>query len=91
MSNLSPIPKSIKVLISGVIPAAVAIALMAFSSNTEARAQRGYIKKNGTYVSPHYKSNPDGRRHNNKGSRSNGGKQRDEFSSPPAYNKSRNR
>jgi hypothetical protein len=91
MSNLISNSISLKVLIIGIIPAVLAIVLMAFSPNTEARAQRGYIKKNGTYVSPHYKSNPDGRRYNNKGSRSNGGKQRDEFSNSPAYNKSRNR
>lgn len=80
-----------KILAIATIPAAFAVALIAFMPDAEARAQRGYIKKNGTYVSPHYKSNPDGRRYNNKGSRTNGGKQRDEFSSPPAYNKSRNR
>jgi hypothetical protein len=79
-----------KILAITTIPAVLAIVLMAFSPNTQARTQRGYLKKNGTYVSPHYKSNPDGRRYN-QGSRTNGGKQRDEFSSPPAYNKSRNR
>lgn len=77
--------------ISAIIPAVLCLAIAGFSTISEARAQRGYIKKNGTYVSPHYKSNPDGRRSNNKGSRSNGGKQRDEYSNPPAYNKSRNR
>jgi hypothetical protein len=70
--------------------AAIAITFITYSPAAEARVQRGYIKKNGTYVAPHYKSNPDGRRYNNYGSRSNGGKQRDEFSNPPAYNKSRN-
>lgn len=79
-----------KILAIAVIPAVFAAALIAFISDAQARAQRGYIKKNGTYVSPHYKSNPDGRRYNNKGSRTNGGKQRDEFSNPPTYNKSRN-
>jgi folylpolyglutamate synthase/dihydropteroate synthase len=29
--------------------------------------QRGYIKKNGTYVSPHFKSKPDRQRYNNNG------------------------
>jgi hypothetical protein len=80
-----------KILAIATIPAVLAIALIAFMPDAQARTQRGYLKKNGTYVSPHYKSNPDGRRYNNKGSRTNGGKQRDEFSSPPAYNKSRNR
>jgi hypothetical protein len=55
----------------------------------EARTQRGYIKRNGTYVAPHQKTNPDQQRFNNRGSKTNGGKQRDEFSSPPAYNKPR--
>ncbi len=71
--------------------AALATTCITYSPTVEARMQRGYIKKNGTYVAPHYKSNPDGRRYNNYGSRTNGGKQRDEFSNPPAYNKTRNR
>lgn len=29
---------------------------------------RGYYKKSGTYVAPHYRSNPDGYRYNNYGS-----------------------
>jgi hypothetical protein len=58
-------------------------------SLADARSQRGYVKRNGTYVAPHQKSNPDQKRFNNKGSKTNGGKQRDEFSSPPAYNKSK--
>lgn len=80
-----------KILAIAALPAVFGLTLIAFMPDAEARSQRGYLKKNGTYVSPHYKSNPDGRRHNNKGSRTNGGKQRDEFSNPPAYNKSRNR
>lgn len=64
--------------------------LLVQTSPLQARTQRGYSKKNGTYGQPHQKANPDGKRYN-KGARSNGGKQRDEFSSPPAYNKSRNR
>lgn len=55
----------------------------------QARNQRGYVKKNGTYVQPHQKTNPDSKRFNNRGSRSNGGSQSDEFSSPPKYNKRR--
>jgi hypothetical protein len=78
-------------MFAAIISAALGSLLIAFAPITEARMQRGYVKKNGTYVSPHFKSNPDGRRYNNKGSRTNGGKQRDEFSNPPAYNKSRNR
>ena len=65
-----------------------AIVLLTFAvTQTSARAQRGYIKKNGSYVAPHFKSAPDGKRYNNYGSKSNGGRQRDEFSSPPKYNK----
>lgn len=53
----------------------------------DARTQRGYIKRDGTYVAPHQKTNPDQHRFNNRGSKTNGGKQRDELSNPPAYNK----
>jgi hypothetical protein len=60
------------------------------STASEAKYQRGYVKKDGTYVGGHMKSAPDGKRYNNHGSRSNGGRQRDEFSNPPAYNKRRN-
>ena len=65
------------------------VLLFAVSLTVNARSQRGYMKKNGTYVSPHQKASPDGKRWNNRGSRTNGGRQRDEFSSPPAYNKRR--
>ena len=58
-------------------------------SEAQARNQRGYVKKNGTYVQPHQKTNPDGKRYSNRGSRSNGGSQSDEFGSPPKYNKRR--
>ena len=69
----------------------ITLAMLVMCTTTlQARPQNGYIKKDGTYVQPHQKSNPDGKRYNNKGSETNGGKQRDEFSSPPAYNKSRN-
>ena len=59
------------------------------ASLVDARTQRGYVKRDGTYVAPHQKSNPDQKRFNNQGSKTNGGKQRDEFSNPPAYNKPR--
>lgn len=42
---------------------------------------RGYTKKDGTYVAPHYRSSPDAYRYNNRGSQSYGGSQRDEYSS----------
>ncbi len=61
-----------------------------FQSEAHARNQRGYVKKNGTYVHAHQKTNPDSKRYNNRSARSNGGTQRDEFSSPPKYNKRRN-
>jgi hypothetical protein len=71
--------------------AAALIAVLALlSTASEAKYQRGYVKKDGTYVGGHMKSAPDGRRFNNYGSRSNGGRQRDEFSNPPAYIKRRN-
>ena len=47
----------------------------------------GYFKSNGTYVEGHYKTTPNEFRFDNRNSQSNGGSQRDEFSSPPEYNK----
>lgn len=88
--NKKPMALIKQVLLTAFI-AVLTTTCITYSPTVEARMQRGYFKKNGTYVSPHYKSSPDGRRYNNKGSRTNGGKQRDEFSNPPAYNKSRNR
>lgn len=41
----------------------------------------GYTKKDGTYVQGHMKSSPDSNRYNNKSSQTNGGSQRDEYSS----------
>lgn len=70
-----------------ILLAFIAVILALSSLSAEARIQRGYMKRNGTYVAPHQKNNPDKYRFNNRGSRTNGGKQRDEFSSPPAYNK----
>ena len=40
----------------------------------------GYIRRDGTYVAPYTRSNPDQYRYNNYGSQSNGGYQRDEYS-----------
>lgn len=42
---------------------------------------RGYTKRDGTYVAPHYRSAPDSIRYNNRGAQTYGGTQRDEFSS----------
>jgi hypothetical protein len=69
------------------ILASCAIALLTITIDANARTQQGYTKKNGTYVEQHQKSSSDGYRYNNRNSQSNGGRQRDEFSSPPAYNK----
>lgn len=41
----------------------------------------GYTKKDGTFVQGHYKSSSDSYRYNNHGAKSQGGAQRDEFSS----------
>ncbi|MDO8311476.1 MAG: hypothetical protein Q7T25_06025, partial [Sideroxyarcus sp.] len=70
------------------IALAIIGAIAIFSASlADARTQRGYIKRDGTYVAPHQKTNPDQQRFNNRGSKTNGGKQRDEFSNPPAFNK----
>ena len=41
----------------------------------------GHTRSDGTYVQGHTRSAPDANRYNNYGSQSNGGRQRDEFSS----------
>lgn len=54
---------------------------------------KGYTKKDGTYVQPYKKTNPDQIRRNNYSSEGNfnpstgkSGKQRNEYSNPPQYN-----
>lgn len=42
---------------------------------------QGYTRSDGTYVQGHMRSSPDSSRSNNYGSQSNGGYQRDEYSS----------
>ncbi len=60
----------------------VLIALTLISTNASAdKYVGGYTKKDGSYVQGHYKSDSDSNRYNNKGSQSNGGSQRDEYSS----------
>jgi len=56
---------------------------------------RGYSRSDGTYVQPHYRSSPNQYKSDNYSSQGNSnpytgeqGYQRNEFSSPPAYNKS---
>lgn len=72
--------------------AAIAIAIFALVPAAQAGEVKGYTKKDGTYVAPHYRSAPDSNRYNNYNSRSNGGSQRDEFDggatnkSNPGYN-----
>jgi len=55
----------------------------------------GYTKSNGTYVEGHYRSSPNSKRYDNYSSQGNSnpytgsqGTQRNEYSNPPAYNKS---
>lgn len=38
-----------------------------YRSGGSVRMQRGYVRKNGTYVSPHMKTRPDNSRYNNLG------------------------
>lgn len=52
--------KKIFVLILG-----LAMLLNSFSIAEAAVRVRGYHKRSGSYVTPHYRSNPDGRRWNN--------------------------
>ena len=55
----------------------------------------GYVRHDGTYVQPHYQTAPDQYRYNNYSSQGNtnpytgqAGTQRNEYSTPPAYNQS---
>ncbi len=64
---------------------------VALSVNTLVTAQTyvdGYFKKDGTYVQGYLRSDSNENRYDNRNSRSNGGTQRDEYSAPPAYNRS---
>lgn len=47
-----------------ILMALVVICLAAFSANADVYV-RGYVRSNGTYVQPHYRSNPDGNFYNN--------------------------
>lgn len=58
---------------------------------------RGYLKNDGTYVEPHFRSSPNNYRYDNYSARGNvnpftgeRGSQRNEFTDPPAYNQYRN-
>jgi hypothetical protein len=54
------------------------IAVPAFAGTTQVK---GYTRSDGTTVQSHTRSTPDSSRNNNLGSQSNGGSQRDEYSS----------
>jgi len=62
------------------ITALVFMATIGLVATASAGDVKGYIKKDGTYVAPHQRSNPDQYKFNNKNSESNGGNQKDEFS-----------
>jgi opacity protein-like surface antigen len=68
----------------------IACAAAALLAATAASAEwvNGYFRSDGTYVQGHYRSSPDSNRYNNYGSKSYGGTQRDEFSTPGATNRS---
>lgn len=61
------------------IAALLALTLLASAAYAQ-KYVNGYTKRDGTYVQGHFKSAPDSNRYNNLGSQSNGGSQRDEFS-----------
>lgn len=74
------------------IVAALALALAAGAATADQYVQ-GHFRSNGTYVEGYNRSSPDSVRYNNYGSQGNynpytgqQGTQRNEFSSPPAYN-----
>ena len=50
-----------------VASAVLGIFLLAVGGNAFAGMVRGYYRSNGTYVQPHYRSNPDGYKWNNYG------------------------
>lgn len=74
------------------------VAILLIASCGQAFADKfvnGYIRKDGTYVQPHYRSEPNSIKYDNYSSQGNTnpyngnqGYQRNEFSSPPSYNKS---
>ena len=66
----------------------VIIALSIATSAIADTRVKGYTRSDGSYVQGHSRSNSDSSRSNNYGSKSNGGNQRDEYSSPGATNKS---
>lgn len=72
----------------------LALAVMAVGAMADTWVN-GYTKRDGTHVQGHHRSSPDQYRYNNYSSQGNTnpytgqrGTQRNEFSNPPAYNKS---
>jgi hypothetical protein len=77
----------------------ILILLAAFSGQVFAdNYVRGYTRSDGTYVQPHYRSEPNQYKYDNYSSQGNSnphtgtlGTQRNEYSNPPSYNKSYNK
>lgn len=67
----------------------MALAMFAFAGTALAQSHHvsGYTRADGTYVAPHEASNPNAYRYDNRSSQTNGGSQRDEYSTTPATNK----
>ena len=70
------------------------LGVLAVPSELADKSVKGYVRKDGTYVSPHVKSNPNSQRFDNYSSRGNvnpytggQGSKPSEFTNPPAYNK----
>ncbi len=74
----------------------LAVLLLEFSANVPADERvRGHIRSDGTYVAPHYRTDPNIYRYDNYSSQGNvnpytgrRGTQPNEFSNPPVYNRS---
>ncbi|VAX25829.1 hypothetical protein MNBD_NITROSPINAE02-172 [hydrothermal vent metagenome] len=54
-----------------VIAVTLALLFMTVSASFAAERVRGYLKKDGTYVAPHFRSSPDGNQYNNWSSKGN--------------------
>lgn len=66
----------------------LAVFLCVVSTPSFAERVNGYYRSNGTYVQSYDRAPKNQYRYDNYRSRTNGGYQRDEYSNPPAYNKS---
>lgn len=63
------------------------LAIVLSTNSLADKSVKGYTRSDGTHVQGYTRSSPDSSRANNYGSKSNGGSQRDEYSSPGATNK----